>query len=138
MKVKFFFCALVGLLFAGFITVFGQSTNPLRTKIGPVITQNTFNRMVEKTVVKMKKGDKLNDSALIKIVRIDNTIVMNDLHKATKANKEFKKWFDSKYYKLVTKRLHGTLGPGMSYYFEKYKVYWGGYPDSNSIFNIKN
>ncbi|MES2063249.1 MAG: hypothetical protein V4456_15085 [Bacteroidota bacterium] len=138
MKIKLFFFVLLGLLLIDCTVVHSQSTNPLRTKIGPVITQDAFTRMVKETVIKMKNGDRLKDSELIRIVRIDNTIEMNELNQATKENKEFKKWFDSKYYKLVVKRLHGTLGRGMSYYFEKYKVYWGGYPDSNSIFNIKN
>ena len=111
---------------------------PKREKIGIPITDDLFNHKVRQLLTIMQKEEHVTTQELITMVRIDNTIRMNNMIEKAPIYKNFTNLFAYKLSKLFIKKLHARLAVGMSYYSKSYNIYWGGRPRYNSMFKLIN
>ncbi|MES2279401.1 MAG: hypothetical protein V4592_25440 [Bacteroidota bacterium] len=135
----------IAMIIVGGLLIFNNNTvqaqvkrnhNLLNRDVGPIVTSKAFDQMVNEMMTKMKSDKQLKIDDLVTIVRIDNTIGMSAVIEVSKVYDEFDTLFVSKFLGLTVKRLHAKLGNGMGFYSPKYNLYWGGYPDYNSMFRI--
>ena len=104
--------------------------------IGIPVTLDEFNRMVREMMITVRRGKDLTTTEFIAVVRIDNTIHLNTVLPPNKLYSGFSNLLTAKYEDAIEKRMDSGVGVGFSFYSKKYKLYWGGKPDSNSMFKI--
>lgn len=142
MKQYFFLIAAAGISLSCFAKINIQQKSQVnkivgRNKnIGIAILRKEFDQIVKKKVLEMNQGKHFKTEEFITLIRIDNTIGMNEMTQESPENKKFCALFLSKYSEKAIYKLHAKLDLGMSYYSKKYNVYWGGIPHYNSIFRI--
>jgi hypothetical protein len=106
-------------------------------KSGIEIFLPDFNKKIEKYLNLMLSNGELNQLDYIAMVRIYNTLEINNLISEKKTYDEFMNSFIPKFLLKAEKELEATLSKGMSYYSKKYNLYIGGKYHNNSIYKIK-
>lgn len=138
MKTLIFVLSFYGT-FLALSTAKAQITEkPYLEGAGINISQKAFDKLVMKEIVLLKNHSTLQIQDIIYIVRLDNTIVFNDVVERKRSYKLLDSLTVYRFAKIYVRRLHTTWATGGGLYNKKYNICWGGVPvlNNNSIYEV--
>jgi hypothetical protein len=137
MKTLFSLLIILELFCSTTVSKAQHISKKMKFDIGISIDQKSFDNLTKKELAVMQSNRNIGIKDIINIIRIDNTIRMDELIELKSMYNNLDSLLDNKYGKLFVNRLNARWSKGGAFYIKKYNIYWGGTPHQNSMFKVK-